>query len=464
MSLFSRMLHEELRLHAELFGSRRFVAFPVFVAALVAGAVQLLLVTETALGAIVAGIHLLVLFFGLQVGTMGLIGRDAMRDVLGDVTLLVFAARTLPVSRRRLLATFLAKDLCYYVILFVTPVAVGFVPLVVTGEFAPAGVVLLWLTVGATFAFGAAASLTLAGIGTRSTAGLLVLVAALGVGVVLAPATTITLTPYGLYADPSLTTAITGLAPTLALTIAGPLVFEPPGSGGVRRIETDRFRQLQTRLGALAARPLLEVSRSSGSVWKVAFSLGILFAVTALLLDRLVIATALDPSAGIAFGTLLGLGTFTTYNWVTQFDDPREYLRYPADLDDVFAGKQRAFLLLSVPTGLVYLALAGIWYPPADLLVGAVVFPLVAIYVFGVTGYLTGLAPNELLFDTPLFALYGLALATVAVPLLVAGLAAGDAPLVANGSAIGISALAALVGVGLSRRTGRRWHRRLRRR
>jgi len=180
------------------------------------------------------------------------------------------------------------------------------------------------------------------------------------------------------------------------------------------------------------------------------------------LLDRIVAATGLAPSAGTAFGALLGLGTFTTYNWVTQFDDPREYLRYPAGMAAVFRAKFRAHLALAVPTGIAYLALAALWYPVGELLVGLVVFPLVAVYVAGLTAYLTGLSPNELLFDTLLFAGFGAGLALLAVPLLVAALAAGTAPVLANAAAVAIALVCALAGVALARRAGPRWERRLR--
>jgi hypothetical protein len=180
------------------------------------------------------------------------------------------------------------------------------------------------------------------------------------------------------------------------------------------------------------------------------------------LLDRIVAATGLEPSAGVAFGTLLGLGTFTTYNWVTQFDDPREYLRYPSGLAGVFAAKFRAFLVLAVPTGFGYLALAAVWYPLGDVALGVVVFPLVAVYVYGLTAYLTGLSPNELLFDTVRFAVFGAGLAVLAVPLLVAALAHGTAPLVAGGGAVVVALLFALAGIILARRAGDRWESHLR--
>jgi len=460
--LFRQMLREEFRLHAELFGRGRFLAFPAFVAAIVAGGVWLLGRTGTETGLVVAGLHALVLFFGMQVGTLGLVGRDAMRDVLGEVTLLVFSARTLPVSRKRLLGVFVLKDIVYYVAFFLTPVVVGFAPAAVAGGLAPARVPLLWVTVAATFALGSASSLALAGVGTRSKLALVGLVAVLVAAIVLAPSTMVGLTPYAVYAAPTLTTAAVAGAVLLGALVAGPLLFEPSSARAVRRIEDDRYGRLQKTVGSYAARTLLDVSRSSGSVWKVGFSLGVLFGVTALLLDQLAIATTLDPSGGIAFGTLLGLGTFTTYNWVTQTDDPREYLRYPDRLSALYAGKLLAFFALSTPFAVLYLAAAAVWYPLTDLLVGLVVFPLLSLYVFGVTAYLTGLSANELLFDTALFALYGVCLAVVAVPLLVAALAHGTAPALATGVAVGLAAVAGGIGAVLARRCGSRWHERLR--
>ena len=462
MNLFTRMLVEEFRLHSRLFGPRRFAVFPVFVTVLVGVGVWLLAATGTELDAIVAGLFVVVLFMGFQVGTIGLVGRDAMRNVLGDVTLLVFSGRTLPVSRRRLLGVFLLKDLVYYVVLFLTPIAVGFLPVAVDGGFSLPEVGLLWVTIGATFALGAGSSLALVGIASRS--GLLAggVVAAVAAAVVFAPEVALSLTPYALYADPALTTALSGSVALVVALVAGPLVFRPPADSRIRRVEDGHYERFHRLGGALTARPLVEVTRSSGSVWKVAFSLGVLFAVVALLLDQVVAALDIEPSAGIAFGTLLGLGTFTTYNWVTQNDDEREYLRYPEGMEAVFAGKRRAFLVLSLPFGLAYLALAGVLFPGVELLLGVVIFPALAVYVFGVTAYLTGLTPNELLFDTPLFAVYGLALSLVAVPLLVAALAFDEAPAVAAAVAVVVALLAALVGLALSGRTGRRWQRRLR--
>ena len=456
------MLAEEFRMHSRLFGPRRFVVFPVVIAVLTGAGVWLLGQTGVSLSLLVGGLFALVLFLGFQVGTVGLVGRDAMRDVLGETTLLVFSARTLPVSRRRLLGVFLLKDLLYYAVLFLAPVVVGFLPVVLDGGLTVGRVGLLWVTVAATFALGAGTSLALAGIATRSRLAVAALVAAIVAGLLFDPATAVALSPYAVYADPSVETLLSGAVLLAVAVVAGPLLFEPPTRDGVRRVETDRYRRLHRLGGPFAARPVVEVVRSSGSVWKVVFSLGVLFGVAALLLDRVVAALGIDPSAGIAVATLLGLGTFTTYNWLTQHDDDREFLRYPARMDAVFAGKLRAFLALSLPTGLAYLALAGLLFPRPELLLGVVVFPALSVYVFGLTAYLTGLWPTELLFDTPLFAVYGAGLFVVAVPLLVAALAFDEWPLAAAAGAVVLAVLSAVAGLVLSRRAGPRWHDRLR--
>ncbi len=461
MSLFVRMLREEWRLHSELFGGGRFGTFPVAIGALTALGTWLLAETGTPPDAVIAGMHALVVLFGLQVGTIGLVGRDALRDVLGDVTLLVFSARTLPLSWRRLLATFLLKDLCYYGGLLLAPAVVGFGVVAVSEGLAAATVAFAWVTVTLAFALGVGISLTLAALATRSPPALLAAVALAAAGFVWSGVDPLSVTPYALFVDPSLATAAVGLGPVLALGAVGVWLFEPSEGGDDGRQRSVERLLVRVAPDHLTRRPLLAVARSSGSVGKVLFSMGVLFAVTALVLRQVTAATGIEPAAGVAFGTLLGLGAFTTYSWVTQFDDPREYLRHPVSYAQVFAGKRRAYLLLSVGAGLAYLALATLWYPVAELAVGVVVLPFVATYVFGVAAYLTGLSPNELLFDTPLFAMFGASLAAISLPLLVAALASSQYPTTATGVALGVALVGGAVGVGLSRRAGPRWDERL---
>jgi len=463
-TIFVAMLREEWRLQSTLFGGRRFAAFPLAVLALATGGFVLLSEAGTGHGAIVAGLHALVVFFGLQVGTIGLVGRDAMRDVLGDMTLLVFSSRTLPITWRRLLAIFLVKDLLYYSILFVGPIALAYTPVALAAGQTPLQVGLLWLTLSGAFALGVGSSLTLVGLGSHHRLVGLGAVALLVGGVVASGIDPVTLTPYGTYLDPTLVTVATGFVPVAVLGIAGVLLFTPveQSEGRKRFGPIDRLARSVPDERGITHKALLSVVRSSGSVWKVLFSMGVLFGVAALLLSELSSATAIDPQRGIAFGALLGLGGFTTYAWLTQFEDERATLRYPVTTAAIFAGIRRAYLALVLPAGLFYFAIAAVWIPIGELLVGIVVFPLIAVYVYGLTAYVAGFSPTELLFDTPLFLAFGAGLSLMALPVLIASLASSAAPTVAIGVAVGVSAVAAAVGVVLGRRAGPRWESRLR--
>ena len=451
------MLREEWRLHAKLFGGRRFAAFPLAVFAI--GAIGLTLLGELGVtrGTVVGGLHAVVAFLGLQVGTIGLVGRDAMRNVLGDISLLIGSSRSLPLSWRRVLATFLLKDLLYYAGLILAPLALADAARALVRGESLVAVGLLWVTLVFAFAMGVTVSLALIAIATRSAIALLGGVFGIAALVVVGGVDPIAFTPAGLYGDPSIASVLRVAGPIIVSGVIALVLFEP--------IETSeqaaRVPPLPVGSG-VAGRTLREVARSSGSVWKVLFSLSLFGAITGWLLVAVADAGGLELAPGIAFGTLLGLGTFTTYAWVTQFDDPAEFDRYPLAPRRLFRGKLLTFLALSVPAGLAVLAVAVVWFPPASLLIGIAILPAVAIYVFGVSAMVAGLSATELLFDVARFAVFGTAITLVAVPLVVLGLVAGRYPTLAPALALGLALLAALVGVGLAERAGPRWERRRR--
>lgn len=425
--LLWEMIREEWRLNSQLFGGRRFAAFPIIVTILVAGGSVVLVSTGTDPDTVFGGLHLLALLAGLHTGSIGVVGRDAVQDLLGDKTLLMFSARTLPLSRRRLLGVFIVKDVLYYATLFLVPMAVGTLPLLLeTGASTwtlAATISVLWATLTVTFVLGI--GLTVAGIGVSGTwygSALAVLVVALlGVGIWLRPVDLVALSPYGIFQAPTvLNVGMTLLAVGVLFGI-GALTFEPTSGHRTRTIEPAFDRWVHRVGDPVAAKSILDVSRSGGGLWKVLFSVAILLAVTTALIDFAGVITGVAPSVGLSFGTVLGLSGFTTYNWLTTGDDIDAYTGHPLSVADVFRGKFRAFLLLGPAVGLLFYVLAVLWFggPVGELVVGGVLLVGVACYVFGVTVLLTGLSPNEFLFDTVLFVTFGLALIVPLVPLLV---------------------------------------------
>ncbi|MBP1986272.1 hypothetical protein [Halolamina salifodinae] len=457
------MFREEWRLHSELLGGGRFGAFPLLVVALVAGAVWLLDYTGTDPGAVVAGLHALAFVFGLHTGSIGFVGRDAMENVLGEVTLVVFSARTLPLSQGRLLAIFVLKDVVYYAGLFLLPMAVGVAPAALAeGGFGLATIPLLWVTLVTTFVLGI--GLTIAGVGL-SAKGLpgRALLLGLTVGAAVAAWYTgvpvIAYTPYGLYQDPGLVSAVTSAVLILAAFAVGAATFDPAVEAADRSVGPDYRRWLARVDDPVAAKTLLDVHRSSGGFGKVLFSAAVLLGVTAGLVDLAADITGVAPSVGVSFGAVLGLTGFTTYNWLTTNDDVESYLAHPLDAESVFHGKLRAFLLLGPAVGLAFYAVGVAWRgtPLGEAIVGAVVLVGVACYVFGLTIYLAGMSPNEFLFDTGLYAAFGAAVAIPLVPILVVAFALAPvstgllAPLGVGGVVLGGA------GIGLYRRSLPKW-------
>jgi hypothetical protein len=459
--LFGRLVREEWRLHANTFGGRRFAAFPGFVALVAGGTTTFFALGGADASLLLAGLHVVVALLGLQVGTVGLVGRDAIEDLLGDTTLLIYAARTLPISPERLVVAFVLKDVLFYAFLFVLPLVVGTLPLAYVGAVAPARLPLLFLTSAGMFALGVGASLALVGVYTRSRPATLVLVGALAGGLALRGGTLLSVTPYQLWLRPTPPAVAGSLLLPVALVACGTALFRFEGRSATRTAP-DRFGPLHRRFGRFdeggaLSKSLLDVARSSGGLAKLVFSQGLVFAVLAVLLTYLPEVVPVRPAPGLTVATILALGTFTTYNWLFQFEDERFYRRYPVPLETVFRAKLAAFCLLALPVGLAYLALGGWLFGLRSLLVGAAVFVPLSIYVFGVTGYVAGFGPTELLFDTPTFALFTAATMAVLVPLVVLAIALPLAPLRLSLAAVAVAVLAGAVGYLLYRRAGPRW-------
>ncbi|WP_255151305.1 hypothetical protein [Halorarius halobius] len=465
--LFDQMVREEWRMHSRMFGGRRFALFPAFLTLLAGGTATFFAVAGASESTLLAGLHVVVALVGLQVGSIGLVGRDALENLLGDTTLLIYAARTLPVSQRRLLLVFVVKDVAYYAVLFIAPLVVGTLPLVVLGGLALGRVPILLVTAWLAFAFGVGLSLSLVGLATRSRAATVAVLGAVAAGAVLRPDLLVAVTPYGLFQQTTPGRVAAALLGPVALGAVGMALFSFDRRTPARTA-ANQFRALHRRLGnhdpqGLLAKSLLDVARSSGGLWKVLFSQGLVFGVIAVLLLYIPEIVPVRPSPGLTLSTVLALGAFTTYNWLCQFEDEAFFGTYPIDLEAVFRAKLLGYLLVGAPAGLFYLALGVGVFGLGTVLLGAAVYLPVSVYVFGVTAYVAGLRPTELLFDTPVFALFSVAMMAVLLPLVVLAIAYPLDPALVAALSVGIALVAGGVGYALYRRAADKWHRRARR-
>ncbi|WP_049923675.1 hypothetical protein [Halopiger djelfimassiliensis] len=461
--VFRTLLREEWRLHTQLFGGWRFACFPLVIAGLAASAAVALLETGTTPGTIVLGLHALALGFGLYSGTAGFAGSDMLENVFGQLSMVLSTTATLPLSRRRLLGVFLLKDALFYGIAFVLPMAVAAASLPGPAATRPLAIGVLWLSLCLVFAAGMAVTVALIAVRTRG-----VPTWAISIAAVLVAAGTWTTGRHGpmreplvpMHAPPSVGVGV-GLGTVVVAAVS--LAVYDPTYGRPSRTASDRFARLSTALpiddGALVAKSLLELGRSSGGVLKPFVSAGILLALVAALVGIVREITGIEPAPGIFFGGVLGLSAFTTYNWLTQFDSLESYLVYPVSIEDVFRAKRTAFVLVGAPTVAVPYLAAVVRFEASlvDAAVGAVLLAGYGLYYYGLTVYIAGFDPNEFLFDAVRFTTFTVGVAVALVPALVAGFvvvpptATVAVALALAGAGFGV------VGLVLSGRAGPRW-------
>jgi hypothetical protein len=123
----------------------------------------------------------------------------------------------------------------------------------------------------------------------------------------------------------------------------------------------------------------------------------------------------------VFYGGILGFLGLMTYSWLTNIE-PNEFLNVqPVGVDQVVRAKLVLYFLLTTPVSLVYLVVIGILnreyaYLPLAALVGLSTM----VYVAAVTGRMTGLRANTMLFDA---AVLGRFSAAIVPPLIVCTLA-----------------------------------------
>lgn len=477
------MAKEEWRLHNTVFNGERFALLPVVFATLALAAAGTLSALGVGLPALGVGVITLAFILGLQTGTLGFESRDGVENVMGEATFLLFSSRTLPISARTTVAAFLVKDMAYYAALFISPLVLGtyagahlaFVTTAATtAVLTPGGLLLVghtWLASTLVFLFGVSLVLVASGEVARnlrrgSIVVLVVTAAALvGVGWKSLPGAS----TMGGWLVPPLSAVQLGLIfiATVLACLVGILRFSPTAAS-VETKPRNEFSWLHERLGsddhaALAAKMVMDVHRSSGGIGKLLVSSAIILAAVYVVLQGIQQWLPLTVSPGIVFSVFLSVTAVPTYLWLTQLDDVSTYQFYPVSVRDVFTAKAIAFVLLATPVAIAYYASVGILLQPSilDLVVGGAVLAGVMCYLFGITVYLTGLTPNESLFDAVVFGKFTLAGMVVLIPFLIVGF---FTPIVTPTVALGLvtsSIVAGTVGIVAYRNGAENWTARL---
>jgi hypothetical protein len=102
----------------------------------------------------------------------------------------------------------------------------------------------------------------------------------------------------------------------------------------------------------------------------------------------------------VFYGCILGFLGLMTYSWLTNLE-PNEFLNVqPVGVDQVIRAKLVIYFLLTTPVSLGYLIIIGVLNGELSILpLAALVGLSTMVYVAAVTGRMTGLRANTMLFD-----------------------------------------------------------------
>ncbi|MEF8880611.1 MAG: hypothetical protein V5A72_02155 [Candidatus Nanohaloarchaea archaeon] len=167
----------------------------------------------------------------------------------------------------------------------------------------------------------------------------------------------------------------------------------------------------------VSKKSILDVSRSSGGLFKIIMSMGILLGLYGYIVNYVPVASYLLQNPLLSFSVILGMMSVTVYNWLNTYDDYKDYSYLPLDQNNLLKSKFQAFkaiifvLLVPVIVG-AYLLYGG------QILLAAVLAYTTAYYVGSATMYEAGLDPNEKMIDAVTFTKFLIVVNILVMPLL----------------------------------------------
>lgn len=407
--LFTSMMKEEWRLHSTMFGSLSFALFPVLIFGIVFMSSFLLPLFRAVLPAgdlalITTGVFLLL---GVMVGGFGLLGNEVMNRRFGQMSLLAYSARSLPLSERYIFTNFVVKDIVYYLFLWVLPFVLGFAVASPFIGVPPAYPLLLFASLTLTFLFGLSAIFFLSTVYSRSKPALaiiLVLVLVISGWAYLASGTSIAdlFPPLQLLRSGawiSLAESCIIVLIPFAISIA---LFTPEYTGTSRRF-SNLLSPLIEKLSffptpPLAAKDLVDLWRSGGGVGQVLFSfllpLGLIWFFLSVLR-----AMVPDYAVLLVFAVTTGIISATMYTWITSFDTFSSYACLPVSVTTLITSKICTFSVLQVIPAVFMVVVTLVTGEIMYIIPAMVLWGTVSFYALSVSIYLTGLTPNVLVYD-----------------------------------------------------------------
>ena len=441
--LFIAMIKEEWRIHSTMFGSLSFALFPILIFWIAFMGSFLLPLMRQALpaGELSIVLHANYLMLGFMVGAFGLLGSEVMNRRFGQASLLAYAARSLPLPERFIFANFVIKDTLYYFVLWVLPLALGFLlasPFIGVPITLP---LLLSLTLTLAFLSGLCLVFFLSSLYSRSKPALaavlvLLALAAGAIAFVTRENPARLFPPVMLFNAFSWTNLLVCCATIVILFIVSIWLFTPETADSTKHYH-DMLMPLAKKLSffptpPLTAKDIIDMYRSGGMVGQTLFSFVIPLVIIWFFLSLL---NGYLPTYGVLleFALVTGVIASTMYTWLTMFDTFGAYACLPVSVSTVIKSKIASFAVLQIIPA-VFVAFTALLSGQVLYLLPAVVLTLsVSFYSLGVTVWLTGLSPSVMVYSVKVMVTY---LVLVGVVLLALSAVAFASPIAALGAVV----------------------------
>jgi hypothetical protein len=409
LELFTCMLKEEWRLHSTMFGSLSFALFPVLIFGIVFMSSFLLPLFRVVLPAgdlalMTTGVFLLL---GVMVGGFGLLGNEVMNRRFGQMSLLSYSARSLPLSERYIFTNFIVKDIVYYLFLWIFPFFLGFAVASPFIGVQPVYPLLLFVSLTMTFLFGLSVIFFLSTVYSRSKPVLAVIFvtilaisgwAYLSYGITLADF----FPPLQLLRNGTWISLFWSCV-LVAIPFAVSIVLFIPEYTGTSKRFSNLLSPLTGKLSffptpPLSAKDLVDLWRSGGGVGQVLFSfllpLGLIWFFLSVLRSMVP-----DYAVLLVFSVTTGIISATMYTWITSFDTFSSYACLPVSVSTLITSKICTFTVLQVIPAVFLLFVTIITGEILYLIPVLIIWGAVSFYALSVSIYLTGLSPNILVYD-----------------------------------------------------------------
>jgi hypothetical protein len=472
-AVLKAMLREEWRLHSLVFGNGNFSFFPAVLAvfAFVACLFTPLYASFLDREQMASILHLIYLFFGLSVGSFGLVGREALNRRLGDMSLIAYSSRTLPVSERRIFADFVLKDTLFYMLFLIVPFFAGYLPsrmlLGLPVSSAPALAISLTLS----FLIGLSASFILS---TAYAHWGKPFIAASGAAAfawtlydplwLTLPRLASALPPLNYYLSPSWDSlAQSVLLATVPSALS--ILFVAINYHLTVKRYPDQYTPLAKRIGfgvysRFIAKDLLDLNRSEGGLGKIIMSFAFPLAAVAVMVSFF---SGFLPVENYHFmlviALMCGLISTSLYSWLAEYDFMEQYEFLPITESYVIKSK---LIIYSVTTAIVssfalLLAYAWLMPPPQYLILSFLLAASTAAYTTAVTVYLCGLRPNVMLYSGKVFILYMSSILPPALAAAIAFMTGRTGPLASAAVVLALSAFMLPLAFILLKRGYAKW-------